>query len=198
MRIERHEEPVASDDLIAAGAVYAAAFDQHPYAEGPDSADGFYERVARYGSRSGFRLSLCRSAGDVIGLALSVHAYPGDWWRDRCAEALGAERSAQWLEPVIREVVHVAVSPLYQRQGVGRLLTEDSLADPEAASVVLSCSPLDRRKGSICRADSSCSRTTFGLRLTRRASGSWRGDRRRGRSDTAYVLCWRMCSSSRS
>lgn len=151
MDIERYGQPPLPDVLVAAGTVYEQAFDQPPYTEGPDSADGFYDRVGRYAARSGFRLTLCRSRsdGDVVGLALSVHACPGDWWRDRCAEALGAERAAQWLAPVIREVVHVAVSPRFQRRGAGRLLTEDALRDPEAASVILSCHPAARAAQSL-------------------------------------------------
>lgn len=141
MRLERHARQPDRELLLAAGAVYTQAFDQPPYAEGRDSAEGFYDRVARYQSRAGFRLTLCRSGEEVIGLALSVRAYPGDWWRDRCADALGPLASSQWLEPAIREVVHVAVSPPRARQGAGRLLTQDSLDDPEVTSVVLSCHP---------------------------------------------------------
>jgi ribosomal protein S18 acetylase RimI-like enzyme len=98
--------------------------------------------VHRYASRPGFRLTVSRCDDDELtGLALSVRADRGDWWRDRCAEALGLDRAAEWLEPVIREVVHVAVAPDRQRQGAGRLLTEDAINEPEVASVVLSCHP---------------------------------------------------------
>lgn len=141
MEAERHHQPPTPHLLNAAGDVYKQAFDQPPYTEGQDSAEGFYDRVARYGPRSGFRLTLCRSGTSVVGLALSAQAYTGDWWRDRCAEALGREGSARWLQPVIREIVHVAVSPQFQRRGAGRLLTEDSLDDPGVTSVVLSCHP---------------------------------------------------------
>lgn len=141
MHVERHDLPPAPELLELAGDVYTRAFDRPPYTEGPDSADGFYDRAARYAARPGFRLTLCRSEAGLVGLALSVHAYPGDWWRDRCAEALGPQRAAEWLAAPVREVVHVAVSPTSQRQGAGRLMTEDALDDPAVTSVVLSCHP---------------------------------------------------------
>lgn len=141
MQGERYQRPVAPDLLLASGTVYREAFGQPPYTEGPGCAAGFYERVARYASRAGFRLTLCRSGDEVIGVALSVHAFPGDWWRDQCAAALGRAAASQWLEPPIREVVNLAVSPGHQRRGAGRILTDDALDDDEATSVVLSCHP---------------------------------------------------------
>jgi ribosomal protein S18 acetylase RimI-like enzyme len=141
VRIERHGREPDRNLLAAAGAVYSEAFAQAPYHEGDGSAEGFYDRVGRYASRAGFRLALCRSGPDVVGLALSVRAFPGDWWRDHCAATLGPQGTTQWLEPSIREVVHVAVSPQHQRRSAGRLLTEDALDDRDVASVVLSCHP---------------------------------------------------------
>lgn len=86
-------------------------------------------------------MTLCRADDAVVGLALSVHSFPGDWWRDRCADVLGPAVAAHWLEPPIREVVNVAVSPAHQRRGAGRVLKDDALDDTEATSVVLSCHP---------------------------------------------------------
>lgn len=48
---------------------------------------------------------------------------------------------AEWPAAPVREGVHVAVSPLSQRQGAGRLMPEDALDDPAVTSVVLSCHP---------------------------------------------------------
>ncbi len=141
MHGERYELPVVPELLLAAGAVYGEAFSRPPYTEGPGGVTRFYERIARYASRPGCRLTICRADDAVVGLALSVHAYPGDWWRERCADALGAADAARWLEPPVREVVNVAVSPAHQRRGAGRILTDDALDDGEATSVVLSCHP---------------------------------------------------------
>jgi ribosomal protein S18 acetylase RimI-like enzyme len=138
--VERHEQPPPPDVLDAAASVYERAFAQPPYS-GADTAGDFLDRVARYAERPGFRLALSRSDGDVAAVALSVHAHPGDWWRDRCAATLGPDSAAEWLEPVIRELVHVAVAPERQRRALGRSLTEDTLDDAEAAAVVLSCHP---------------------------------------------------------
>lgn len=141
MDVERQLAAPPPHMLEAAALVYGRAFAEAPYGEGPHQAGEFVDRVVRYADRPGFRLTLCREGALVIGLALSVHARAGDWWRDRVAEALGPEDAAQWLDPVVREVVHVAVDPTARRRGVGRLLTEDALDDGDVTAVVLSCHP---------------------------------------------------------
>lgn len=145
VRMERHHQVPPADVVGATTSVYGRAFAEPPYFEGAEHEAALVERLQRYAERPGFRLTLCRSGegedAPVVGMALSVHARAGDWWRDRVAAALGPKAASAWLEHCIREVVHVAVDPGGRRQGVGRLLTEDALDDAEVANVVLSCHP---------------------------------------------------------
>jgi GNAT superfamily N-acetyltransferase len=110
-------------------AVYGAAFGQPPYAETADDAKLLRERVTRYAGRDGFRLATADQGGNVVAFALAVRAYPGDWWRDKVAEAMGPELAARWLQPGSLEVVHVAVDPARQRQGFGRAVLRQVLQD---------------------------------------------------------------------
>src|SRR5258708_1894270 len=104
-------------------AVYAAAFGQPPYAEPPADAELLRERVERYSGRDGFQFPVATDPHDrVTGFALAVHAYPGDWWRDKVAGAIGPDLAARWLPPGVLEVVHVAVDPDQHRRGIGRQL----------------------------------------------------------------------------
>ncbi|MGO8956560.1 MAG: GNAT family N-acetyltransferase [Streptosporangiaceae bacterium] len=120
-------------------AVYAAAFGQPPYAEPPADAELLRERVERYSSRDGFQFPVATDLDShVTGFALAVRAYPGDWWRDQVAGAIGPELSARWLPPGVLEVVHVAVDPALHRRGVGRRLLASLIHEP-APSAVLSC-----------------------------------------------------------
>lgn len=122
-------------------AVYGAAFGQPPYAETAADAGLLRERVTRYAGRAGFRLVTADQDGNVVAFALAVRAYPGDWWRDKTAGAIGPELAARWLPPGVLEVVHVAVDPASQRQGIGRavLAALTRNLDSEVAAAVLSC-----------------------------------------------------------
>lgn len=124
-------------------AVYGAAFGQPPYAETAADADLLRERITRYAKRDGFRLATVDQDGNVPAFALAVRAYPGDWWRDQVAEAVGPDLAARWLPPGVLEVVHVAVDPAWQRQGLGRAvlagITQD--LDPAVSTAILSCDP---------------------------------------------------------
>ena len=129
--------------LGEACAVYAAAFRQAPYHEDEHQAAGFAERVRRYAAeRDGFRLALARDGdGPLAGVALAVLARPGDWWRDTAAAALSAQDARRWLGDLCLEVVHVAVRPDVQRQGVGTLLHDALISGAPAPTGVLSCHP---------------------------------------------------------
>jgi len=114
-------------------AVYGAAFGQPPYAETAADAELLRERVIRYAGRDGFRLATAHKDGNVAAFALAVRAYPGDWWRDNVAEAIGPELAGRWLPPGVLEVAHVAVDPAAQRQGLGRAVLGRVLRDLDPA-----------------------------------------------------------------
>jgi GNAT superfamily N-acetyltransferase len=124
--------------LTAARTIYAAAFGQPPYNEGSEQADAFVTRVRRYAAeRDGLRLVLV----DEAAVALAVLARPGDWWRDRAAEAVGPAQTARWIGDLCLEVVHLAVRPDRQGRGLGRLTHDLLLAGSPAPTALLTCSP---------------------------------------------------------
>lgn len=133
------EPPAAAVDGCVA--VYGAAFGEPPYAETAADAELLRERVTRYARRDGFRLATADQEGNVVAFALAVRAYPGDWWRDKAAQAIGPELAARWLRPGVLEVVHVAVDPVRQRQGFGRALLAAVVQDldPAVTAAILSC-----------------------------------------------------------
>jgi ribosomal protein S18 acetylase RimI-like enzyme len=133
------EPPTAVVDGCVA--VYGSAFGQPPYGETAADAELLRERITRYAGRDGFRLATTDKDGNVAAFALAVRAYPGDWWRDNVAKAIGPELAARWLPAGVLEVVHVAVDPAWQRQGLGRDLLAGVLEDAGSAAsfAVLSC-----------------------------------------------------------
>jgi ribosomal protein S18 acetylase RimI-like enzyme len=130
--------PQVTDGCVG---VYAAAFSQPPYAEPPADAELLRERIARYSGRDGFRCPVATDPpGRIVGFALAVRAYPGDWWRDQVAGAIGPALAARWLPPGVLEIVHVAVHPARHRRGIGRQLLS-SLTGASESAAVLSCDP---------------------------------------------------------
>ena len=130
-------------DLLAEAVdVYATAFAQPPYHEGPEQADAFWERVERYAAeRDGFRLAAVSAdveRVDAIGLA--VLARPGDAWRDRVAGVLGAG-AEDLLGEVCLEIVDIAVRPSMQGVGLGRLTHDLLVAGDPAPRGVLARHP---------------------------------------------------------
>jgi len=139
VRLYTAEPPAAVMDGCVA--VYGAAFGQPPYAETAADAELLRDRVTRYAGRDGFRLVTADQDGNVVAFALAVRAYPGDWWRDNVAKAIGPELAARWLPPGVLEIVHVAVDPARQRQGLGRAVLAGVLRNlaPAVATAALSC-----------------------------------------------------------
>jgi len=129
--------------LRAAVAVYHAAFAQPPYGETAEMAEEFAERVHRYArEREGFRLvTAYGDDGRMIALALAVLARPGDWWRDKVAGAIRQPLAGRWLGDPCQEIVHLAVVPDAQGQGVGRLIHDVLTAGRPAPTAVLSVHP---------------------------------------------------------
>ncbi|MFL6074851.1 MAG: GNAT family N-acetyltransferase [Mycobacteriales bacterium] len=133
-------EPPA-DLLDTATSVYAAAFAEPPYGEGPAEAAAFRDRVLRYASeRDGFRLVVVDDAGPA-GVGMAVLARPGDWWRDRVAAALDPPLVERWLGDRCLEVVHLAVHPRVRGRGLGRLVHDLLIAGSPAPTAVLTCDP---------------------------------------------------------
>jgi GNAT superfamily N-acetyltransferase len=145
-------EPPA-DLLDNAESVYAAAFAEAPYREGPAEAAAFRARVLRYAAeRDGFRLVVVDDAGPA-GVGLAVLARPGDWWRDRVAAALDPDPDAdpdaalagRWLGDACLEVVHLAVHPRARGRGLGRLVHDLLIAGAPAPTAVLPAIPAPNR-----------------------------------------------------
>jgi ribosomal protein S18 acetylase RimI-like enzyme len=129
--------------MTEAVGVYVAAFGQPPYGEDAAAGAAFAERVGRYArDRAGFRFILARDDGGVpAGTCLAVVAHPGDWWREQAAAGLNPATTRRWLGESCLEVVHVAVAPARQRQGLGRLMLDVLVAGRPAPTGVLSCHP---------------------------------------------------------
>ena len=127
---------VALDELDAAAAarfgedvlrVYAAAMMPPPYSKSIADVQMFAGTYERHLERSGFRMFVARRDGQIVGYTYGYRSVPGTWWRDHVAEALGPQRSREWLTDAF-EFAELAVSPQHRRAGIGSAL-HDALLD---------------------------------------------------------------------
>ena len=134
------------DDVLQAAAdVYLDAFSRPPYGETRDDQAAFLDRVRRYAAREGFRLVAAVDGSRLVGIGLAVVAHPGDWYRDQLASGMTPAEVDRWLAQDCLEVVHLAVRPIAEGQGLGGRLLAALVADPGAPTGVLTVSPLADR-----------------------------------------------------
>ncbi len=142
MHVERFQAVPDALTMADLRDVYTSAFSQPPYQEDRSHGHEFLNRIQTYAAeRDGLAVDVVTSKSLVVGVALSVVAHPGDWWRDKVEASLGSEAAAEWLGSACREVVHVAVRPNHQRSGFGRALMDHIVANANAPTIVLSCHP---------------------------------------------------------
>ena len=141
VRIVVHERLPDAAAIDAAGDAYLATFSQPPYRETETDRAGFIDRVRRYSARPGFRLGLALDGGQVVGLGLAVIGRPGDWWRDQVASRIGTEDTARWLGSACLELVHLAVVPGRQGEGIGGRLHDRLIEGAAVPTAILSVHP---------------------------------------------------------
>jgi GNAT superfamily N-acetyltransferase len=104
----------------AVARVYAAAFSEAPYREGPGEVIGFARRLPLDAGVPGFRLAVATDDGEVVGFAYGYDLPGPGEWLEWIADHLG-ERSAVWLTDGFW-FVELAVLPSRRRCGIGRRL----------------------------------------------------------------------------
>ncbi len=120
----------ALDDVIA---LYNAVWGKS--GAGAAAVDAQIRRHPRY---PGFKAVVARAPDDrAVGFAYGYTNAPGQWWHERVAEHLGAERTAGELTGSFC-VTELAVLPSHRRHGLGRRLLAALLADLPHAAATLS------------------------------------------------------------
>ena len=107
--------------------VYAAAMMPAPYSKSLADIQMFAGIFERHREREGFRMIVAWRDRDIVGYTYGYTSVPGGWWRDQVADALGAVEAQRWLGDAF-EFAELAVTPAFQRQGIGSAL-HDALLD---------------------------------------------------------------------
>jgi ribosomal protein S18 acetylase RimI-like enzyme len=116
-------------DVQPAHAVYEAAF-----ARAAPERRAVFERHARRAGYAG--VAGIAPGGAMIAIAYGYLAHPGDWWTDTVRPHLAAAGQQAALVDAFA-IAEVAVTPPYQRRGVGSRLVDDLLARIDAPRALL-------------------------------------------------------------
>jgi ribosomal protein S18 acetylase RimI-like enzyme len=79
---------------------------------------------------------------ELVGFGYGYRGFPGQWWHDIVAGALGRESSSRWLRDGF-ELAELHVLPEQQGHGFGRQLLTDVLSRADAPHAVLSTPDLE-------------------------------------------------------
>ncbi|TWE11307.1 GNAT family N-acetyltransferase [Rudaeicoccus suwonensis] len=87
------------------------------------SEDEWLQFWEKHCSRTGFKVALARSDGDLVAFAYGYTGQPGQWWTDQAMGVLDPQVALEWLGGHF-ELVSIGVIPGVQGHGIGRRLLE--------------------------------------------------------------------------
>lgn len=112
-----------------------------------------YSHAAAHTTRLGFQaVGSFDSSGALTGFGYGYTARPGQWWYDQVADALGRQRSREWLRDSF-ELCEFHVRPDQQGLGIGRILLRTLLGEVGHRRVVLSTPDGDTRAFRLYRSE---------------------------------------------
>lgn len=133
----------AGDHLDALAELYAAAFAESPYNEGPEHVERFRERFPDESKRPGFALvRAVDNEGRLVGLAYGWTMPAGRWWTRASVEPL-----AYLLDVDKFAIMEWAVHPNRRGRGIGQQLMKRLLADRPEPYATLSANPAAAANG---------------------------------------------------
>jgi ribosomal protein S18 acetylase RimI-like enzyme len=116
----------------AAAAIYGEAMDRPP-----EVVVQRRDIINTHVTYRGFVGSGAFADGTLVGFGYGYQGFPGQWWHDIVAGALGRSSATRWLRDGF-ELAELHVLPAYQGRGDGRRLLTDVLSRADAAHAVLS------------------------------------------------------------
>jgi len=122
------------------GLLYRASFGAAPNSEGPEQFDHQRASFDELRGRRGFRLSVARLAGGLVGFAYGAFLLPETrWWNGMC-EPLPEEMTAETGDRTF-SLVDMGVLPEHRRRGIGRALHDAVLRGCGAERATLAVEP---------------------------------------------------------
>lgn len=121
--------------------VYLAAYGDASLPESHLDAENFAEStLTRHASRSGFKLVLSRTDGEVSGYGYGFTGKRGQFWSDWLAGTVPTDIVETWVGDHF-ELVDMVVDPTYRGRGVARLLHDHLLSDLPQERALLATAP---------------------------------------------------------
>ncbi|MEV5877936.1 GNAT family N-acetyltransferase [Streptomyces sp. NPDC052101] len=133
--------PTAAQAEDAFRLVYAEAFGEPPYNEGPDDVAAAFRRFRSQTRRTAFRATLARTEdGEPIGMAYGYPLGPKTGWWDQPTEPVPGDMRREDGRRTFG-LMELAVRGPWRRQGVARRLHETLCDGIEAERVLLNVHP---------------------------------------------------------
>jgi ribosomal protein S18 acetylase RimI-like enzyme len=116
--------------------IYAEAFSEPPFSEGPEDTARFRQRFRRELANPGFSLVRALDGRVAVGMAYGHEMAAGHWW----ANAIDPPPAGLHAPPKLA-VIEWAVRPASRRQGIGRRLMDELLGGRAEPYATLQASP---------------------------------------------------------
>lgn len=130
----------ATDQLDAVLPIYAAAYAEPPYLEGPEDVADFANRWPAYTSRPGFRLVTANIDGRTVGFAFGYQLTPDTAWWSGMLDPVDPGTTSEHAGRTF-VVLELAVLAQHRKQGIGRALHGELLRERAEERVTLTVRP---------------------------------------------------------
>ncbi|MFE2044048.1 GNAT family N-acetyltransferase [Streptomyces sp. NPDC059477] len=153
VRVEPMDGPAAAHAEDAFRRVYAEAFAEAPYHEGPDDVAAAFRRFRSQTRKGTFRAALAVRVedGEPVGMAYGFPLGPDTKWWDQLTEPVPEEQRREDGRRTFG-LMELAVCPAWRGQGVARCLHETLLDGVEAGRVLLNVHPDSAAASAVYRA----------------------------------------------
>jgi len=118
--------------------IYRDAFSLPPYNKKEDEIKEFADFLPHVTDKEGFQLivALVEETGSAVGFAYGYSNKTDPLFRREAAKVMPSEMADEWLNDYFR-LVEIAVSPMFQGQGIGGLLHDEIIKKVNVTRAIL-------------------------------------------------------------
>jgi len=140
--LQAHDAAAAQTHVAVIRDIYAAAFGEPPYLEGPDDVRQWLDDLAEQLNRPGFALVVATADGQPAGFVYGYTMTPEQRRWERIVEPFASEMPRNVLEAgKIFALMEFAVLAQWRQRGIGRALHDRVLAERAEPLALLTVRP---------------------------------------------------------
>lgn len=135
-----YDGEAARDMLPTVRQIYAEAYAEPPYNEGPEDVAEFADAWPWYIERPGFRLVVAELDGAPVGFTFGFQLTPETGWWDGFLDPVDVETAREWDGRTFA-IIELAVAGQHRHRGIAHHLHEALLSDRPERRVTLTVRP---------------------------------------------------------